>query len=211
MEDLQQFVTDNGTVYYAEHLDGGGTTFGVNCLKDPLVNQHIKKGDILEMCSGPGFMGFYLNFQGYADTLTLSDINAENRKYINKTIENNSLTNTTFLQSDNFRSFNPDMKYDTIVSNPPHFATPRPGGYKDSYQELISLDQDMLFHKNFFDYVDKHLKEDGRIILVENAGGISADDVIKICGDRFTVEVGPYNRYGWVNDSLFYTVIIKKK
>lgn len=208
---MNEFITDNGTVCYIEHLDGGGTTFGVNCLKDPLVNKHIKKGNILEICSGPGFMGFYLNFQGYADTLTLSDINIENKKYIEATIEKNNLTNTTFIPSEGFRSFEPGMKFDTIVSNPPHFATPRPGGYVDSYQELISLDQDMNFHKNFFDVVGDYLAEDGRIILVENAGGISADDVINICGDRFTVEVGPYDRYGWINDSLFYTVIIKKK
>ena len=208
---MNEFITDNGTVCYIEHLDGGGTTFGVNCLKDPLVNKHIKKGNILEICSGPGFMGFYLNFQGYADTLTLSDINIENRKYIEATIEKNNLTNTTFIPSEGFNSFLLGTKFDTIVSNPPHFATPRPGGYVDSYQELISLDQDMNFHKNFFDVVGDYLAEDGRIILVENAGGISADDIVNICGDRFSVEVGPYDRYGWINDSLFYTVIIKKK
>jgi methylase of polypeptide subunit release factors len=207
---MLEFKTEKGIVYYKEELDGGGTTFGVNCLKDPSVNRNIKKGDILEMCSGPGFMGFYLNFEGYADTLTLSDVNLENQKYIYQTIEKNNLTNTKFIHSDNFRSFDSEMMYDTIISNPPHFATPRPGGYKDSYQELISLDQDMSFHKNFFDFVGDHLKEDGRIILVENAGGISANDIIKICGDRFTVEVGEYNRYGWINDSLFYTVVIKK-
>ena len=208
---MEQFKTDKGTVCYAEHLDGGGTTFGVNCLKDPLVNKHIKKGSILEICSGPGFMGFFLNFEGYADKLTLSDINVENKEYIQETINQNSLSNTAFIQSKGFASFDSNHKFDTIVSNPPHFATPRPGGYIDAYQELISLDQDMNFHIEFFDQVGDFLTEDGRIILVENAGGISAEDIIKICGDRFSVEVGPYNRYGWVNDSLFYTVIIKKK
>lgn len=208
---MKEFITDNGVVCYVEHLDGGGTTFGVNCLKDPLVNKHIKKGNILEICSGPGFMGFYLNFQGYADTLTLADINFENKPYIESTIEKNGLTNTKFILSEGFNSFDKSLKFDTIVSNPPHFATPRPGGYVDSYQELISLDQDMNFHRKFFDSVGDFLSDDGRIILVENAGGIKADDIIEICGDRYNVEVGPYNRYGWVNDSLFYTVIITKK
>ena len=207
---MLEFQTDNGVVCYAEHLDGGGTTFGVNCLKNPNVRKHIKKGNILEMCSGPGFMGFYLAFQGFADTLTLSDINAENTKYIEETRQKNELQNVSFICSNGFKSFDKTMKFDTIVSNPPHFASPRPGGYVDAYQELISLDQDMAFHKKFIDEVGDFLSEDGRIILVENAGGIKADDIISICGDKFTVEVGEYDRYGWVRDSLFYTVVIKK-
>ena len=154
---MKEFNLENGIVYYEEHLDGGGTTFGVNSLKNPEVQKHIKKGNILEICSGPGFMGFYLNFEGFADTLTLSDINNENEQYVNETIKNNSLTNTTFINSDGFDSIPSGIFYDTIISNPPHFATPRPGGYVDSYQELISLDQDMNFHKKFFQDVKDYI------------------------------------------------------
>ncbi len=208
---MQEFKLDKGTVYYTEHLDGGGTTFGVNSLKNPDVQQYIKKGNILEICSGPGFMGFYLNFEGFADTLTLSDINNENEQYINETIKNNSLTNTTFINSDGFKSFPEGTIFDTIVSNPPHFATPRPGGYVDSYQELISLDQDMNFHKRFFEEVKPFINKDSNIILVENAGGITAEDIIEIAGNDYDIVVGEYNRYGWVRDSRFYTIVLKLK
>lgn len=208
---MKEFILDKGKVYYEEHLDGGGTTFGVNCLKDPSVSLYIKKGKILEMCSGPGFMGFYLNFEGYADELYLLDINNENKSCIEETIKNNGLTNTKFFNSNIFDSFNEDVVFDTIVSNPPHFSTPRPGGYKDSYEELISLDLDMNFHKKFFKDVKKFMNEDSRIILVENAGGISANDIIEIASNDFDIHVGDYDRYGWVRDSRFYTVTLKLK
>lgn len=208
---MKQFKLEKGTVFYEEHLDAGGTTFAVNCLKNPSVNQHIKRGKILEMCSGPGFMGFYLNFEGYADELYLSDINLENELYIKETINQNSLTNTKFINSNVFDSFNDDIIFDTILINPPHYSTPRPGGYKDEYEKLISLDLDMNIHKNFFTQVKKFMNDDSRIVLVENAGGISADDIINLTKNDFDIEIGEYNRYGWIRDSRFYTVILRLK
>ena len=71
---MKQFILKKGKVIYDEIYDGGGSSFGINALKDEKVKSVIKKGNILEMCSGPGFMGFYLNFEGYADYLILSDI-----------------------------------------------------------------------------------------------------------------------------------------
>ena len=206
---MSEFKLDKGTVYYIEELDGGGTTFGINCLKSVLPK--VRRGNILEMCSGPGFMGFYLNFEGYADKLLLSDLNAYNRRYIHETIEKNNLTNTEFLHSNGFTSINENMKFDTIVSNPPHFATPKPTGYKSDQEKLITLDQDMSFHKNFLRDVKKYMHKDSIIILIENATGINADDITEMAKDDFEIEVGEYGKYGWPGESTFYPMFLKLK
>jgi 16S rRNA G1207 methylase RsmC len=95
---MKQIVIDGNTLFYDEKLDGGGSTFGINSLKNEVVEKSIKRGSILEMCSGPGFMGFYLNFKGFTDELVLVDINDENVLSIEKTISYNKLTNTKFIQ-----------------------------------------------------------------------------------------------------------------
>ena len=149
---MKQFILKKGKVIYDEIYDGGGSSFGVNALKDEKVKSVIKKGNILEMCSGPGFMGFYLNFEGYADYLILSDINDAHDSYIKKTIEENNLTNTKFIQSDGFKSFYIHNNFDTIIMNAPHYSSPRNGGYVKREEELICLDLDLEFHKHFFKY-----------------------------------------------------------
>jgi len=206
-----EFILEGGRVFYEEKYDGGGTTFGVNALKHDNVKNEIKKGTILEMCSGPGFMGFYLNFQGYADELYLSDLNGVHTEYIQKTIEYNNLTNTTFIQSDVFSNIDKNLKFDTIVLNPPHYASPRIGGYNNAEEELMSLDNGMKFHKKFIDEAKYYLKEDGVIILVGNMGGIKPIDIYDIGIVDYTFEQLAAERFGWIRDSIFYVLKIKER
>lgn len=207
---MKEFILDRGKVIYDEIYDGGGTTFGVNSLKDERVKSIIKKGDILEMCSGPGFMGFYLNFEGYADSLVLSDINDAHSSYINQTCLHNNLSNVKFIQSNGFKSFNSNNIFDTIVMNAPHYASPRNGGYVSKEEELICLDQDLTFHKHFFKYAKNHLKSDGIIILIGNMGGIKPGEIIDIAGSEYICSMIACERYGWIRDSRFYVLKITK-
>ena len=208
---MKEFKLDKGIVYYIEELDGGGTTFGINCLKSEPVLSKVRRGNILEMCSGPGFMGFYLNFEGYADNLLLSDLNAYNRKYILNTIEKNSLDNTEFLHSNGFTSISSDIIFDTIISNPPHFATPKPNGYRSLQEKLITYDSDMDFHKKFLIDAKKHMHKDSIIILIENATGINSDDIIGMAKNDYEIEVGVHDKYGWPGESTFYPIFLKLK
>jgi methylase of polypeptide subunit release factors len=207
---MLEFKINNTTVYYSQHLDGGGTTIGVNSLNSDKVKKYIKKGNILEICSGPGFMGFFLKENGYSNNLVLSDINRENILYINETIEKNELSNVKFLQSDCFNEFTNDIFFDTIVSNPPHFKTHRPGGYRSSHEKLLSLDEDMEFHKRFFNDVKKYLKDDGVIILVENCDGVTEEDIRGMIEGNLTVEYVEYDDYKWKGESTFYTIVLSK-
>lgn len=206
---MKELILENGKVIYDEIYDGGGSSFGVNSLRDERVKSIIKKGNILEMCSGPGFMGFYLNFEGFADSLVLSDINDAHNLYIRQTILQNNLMNTKFIQSDGFKSFQIHNMFDTIVMNAPHYASPRNGGYVSIEEELICLDQDLEFHKHFFKYAKSYLKKDGVIVLVGNMGGIQPEEIMKIGGNDYTYSLIACERYGWIRDSRFYVLEIK--
>jgi methylase of polypeptide subunit release factors len=207
---MKEFILDNGKVIYDEIYDGGGTTFGVNSLKDDKVKSVIKKGDILEMCSGPGFMGFYLNFEGLAESLVLSDINDVHSSYIEQTCLQNNLLNTKFIQSNGFESFDSYHKFDTIVMNAPHYSSPRNGGYISKEEELICLDQDLTFHRHFFKYAKNHLKYNGVIILIGNMGGIKPEEIVNMAGSEYMCNLIACERYGWIRDSRFYVLKITK-
>jgi methylase of polypeptide subunit release factors len=206
---MEELILEKGKVIYDEIYDGGGSSFGVNALRDKRVKSIVKKGDILEMCSGPGFMGFYLNFEGLADNLVLSDINDAHSPYIEQTCLQNNLLNTKFIQSNGFESFDSYHKFDTIVMNAPHYASPRNGGYVSIEEELICLDQNMEFHKHFFKYAKNYLKNDGVIILIGNMGGIQPNEIIDTAGDEYVCNLIACERFGWIRDSRFYVLEIK--
>ncbi len=206
-----ELLLEGGRVFYEEKYDGGGTTFGINSLKHTNVKNQIKKGTILEMCSGPGFMGFYLNFKGYTDELYLSDINDDVKSGIEKTIEYNNLTNTKFINSNGFTNISKDLKFDTIIINPPHFSSPRIGGYDSLENELMSLDNNMEFHKKFIDEAKYYLKQNGIILLIGNMGGISPTDIETLGILDYTFELLACERFGWIRDSKFYVLKIKKR
>lgn len=202
------FETNNIKISYEPHLDGGGTTFGINALDSENVKKFIKKGKVMEMCSGPGFMGFHLLGQGYCDELYLVDINIENLKHINETMRLNNLSNVKFIESNGFNELVGEPNIDTIISNPPHFKTLRPEGYRFDNEKLLSLDEDMNFHKEFFKNVRKHLSKDGVIILVENCDGVTEEDIRELTKDDFKIEYVEYDDYGWTGKSKFYTIVL---
>lgn len=195
-------------VLYYSDLDGGGTTFGINALKKDSIHQYIKKGNILEMCSGPGFMGFYTKAKGLADNLYLVDVNESNKECIDFTVSYNNLTNVEFIKSSCFDKVPEHLIFDTIISNPPHFKTERPGGYRSENEKLISLDEDMKIHKSIFDYAKNHMHKGSRLILVENCDGVTEEDIRKMIDGVYGVEYVEYNSYDWPGKSTFYTIVL---
>lgn len=206
---MEEFKLGEWVIFYDQKFDGGGTTFGCNAISKPNVYNKIKdNGNVLEMCSGPGFMGFNLLKTGKAKNLILSDINLEVSHCIHKTCHFNCIGDTKFIDSDCFDSIPKTYKFDTIVSNPPHFKTERPGGYRSDNEKLISLDLDMKFHKKFFEQADKYLNKGGKIVLVENCDGVTEDDIRSMTDGKWGVEYVEYDDYGWEGKSTFYTIIL---
>jgi methylase of polypeptide subunit release factors len=197
------------SVFYEKRFDGGGTTFGFNAItKSNIIDKIQDQGDVLEICSGPGFIGYTLLKYNKANRLVLSDINPEVRDGIETTNRFNNLK-VEFIQSDCFDSMEGSNKFDTIVSNPPHFKTERPNGYRSSEEKLISLDYDMQFHKKFFESAHRYLNPNGKIVLIENCDGVTEEDIRVLSNQHFSVESVDYNSYGWEGKSTFYTIILR--
>jgi len=197
------------SVFYEKRFDGGGTTFGFNAItKSDILEKIQDRGDVLEICSGPGFIGYTLLKYNKVNRLVLSDINPEVRDGIESTNRFNNLK-VEFIQSDCFDSMEDSNKFDTIVSNPPHFKTERPNGYRSSEEKLISLDYDMQFHKKFFESARRYLNPNGKIVLIENCDGVTEEDIRLLSNQHFSVELVDYDFYGWEGKSTFYTIILR--
>ena len=143
--------------------------------------------------------------------LVLSDINIDLYPSIQETNEFNKLQNVEFILSDCFDTIGEENQFDVIVSNPPHFKTIRPDGYRSREEKLISLDFDMEFHKKLFDSAHKFLKPNGKIILIENCDGVTEADIRMLSDEYFTVETVDYDSYGWQGKSTFYTIVLTIK
>lgn len=209
---METFDIDDLKVFYEKRFDGGGTTFGFNAITKPIISDYIQEfSDVLEMCSGPGFIGYTLLKKKKANRLVLSDINIDLYPSIQETNESNKLQNVEFILSDCFDAISEENKFDVIVSNPPHFKTLRPDGYRSREEKLISLDFDMEFHKKLFDSAHKFLNPNGKIILIENCDGVTEEDIRMLSDEYFTVETVDYDSYGWQGKSTFYTIVLTIK
>lgn len=206
---MEIFNIINLSVFYEKKFDGGGTTFGFNAItKSDVMDRIQNRGDVLEMCSGPGFLGYTLLKYNKVNRLVLSDINSEVQDGIETTNRFNNLR-VEFIQSNCFDSMEDSNKFDTIVSNPPHFKTERPNGYRSSEEKLISLDYNMQFHKKFFESAHRYLNPNGKIVLIENCDGVTEEDIRTLSNQHFSVELVDYDSYGWVGKSTFYTIVLR--
>jgi methylase of polypeptide subunit release factors len=213
---MKEFLIENKKIYFKDHLNGGGDDFGIKSMKNDLVFPNINKGKILEMCSGPGFIGFYLNFIGLAEELYLIDINDENRSCIEETIKYNKLTNTKFTHSNVFQSFNENVIFDTIVSNPPMFETPSARFHYENNEYLLAIDEDWKFHKEFFRNVERFMNENSTIIFIENHYGISIKQIKNLLnGTNLKIEhIISTNKTDYSTPTInhsFFTIVLKLK
>ena len=75
-----------------------------------------KEVDALEICSGPGFIGYDLLESGIASHVDLADKNPEVLEYINMT-NKKSGHRTRFYQSDALDNV-PEYEYSIVIGNP---------------------------------------------------------------------------------------------
>jgi|688.fasta_scaffold530278_1 hypothetical protein len=191
-----QFQTGDITVYYGHGLDGGGTSFGQDY---PRAIKYLYSdrqfNNCLEWCCGPGFIGFRLLSDGICRNLYLNDCFGPAIKSCQKTISNlptryEDCVKT--IHTGDINDFDPQLKFDLIVANPPHFQNLNLflHGNADSITNdaRLVVDQQWKIHKNFFANIHKHLLPDAKILLQENINGSGPWDFEKMIEDNgFTI------------------------
>jgi methylase of polypeptide subunit release factors len=191
----RDFLEGKCGVHHNPLYDGGGSSIGYDMCKNQSVLTHISNiNTTLEMCSGPGFIGYYLLFNNLTKQLWLSDKFDGILPGIAETNKSNNV-DVSFIHSDCFQNFPKDLKFDLIIGNPPHFQKDEKWIWdrktKDevdaSYR--INLDEDLKFHKEFFKNVKNYLNKNGKIIFVENNAFINDKTISELAGNEFKSEV----------------------
>jgi methylase of polypeptide subunit release factors len=130
---------------------------------------------VLDLCCGTGLVGVtmlaHLPDEAIIREMSFADINIFNITSIQKTIKTNpSLQRrriTTYL-SDVLKHIPPELRFDLIVSNPPHFdfepfteVTLKPG-------TLGTFDPGWQFHREFYATCTEYLTPAGEVWFLEN-------------------------------------------
>ena len=166
------------SVYYQSKHDGGGPVFIKHIFsKKEFLEEHKDCTSVLEVCSGPGFIGWYLFHHLNMDQAHFLDIHKPVGEDIKKTAEiNNKKFN--FYHSDGFKNYT-GPKVDLIVMNPPFYFNQEQFTNHVKHKQLtidstiendkrITLDLDFNLHNNLIDNFEKHLSDNGRIVFLED-------------------------------------------
>ena len=174
----KQLLGNEKGIHYLPHHDGGGRYYIENTLKNL---DFPKFNSIMEMCSGPGFMGYYLMDRFNLNEVHLVDINCDVEETIKLTNDENNW-NGIFHFSNGLKDYN-GPKVDFIISNPPHCKNREEFNEctnGDINQENILLDENLKFHKNFLHDLDKALNDNGYLMLFENKGYIPINLILTL-------------------------------
>lgn len=169
---------------------GGNTAFGAALVdKAAALGNH---GRCLEICAGPGFIGFALLGRAACTTLVLADVNPLSVAAARETIRVNNLgDHAVAYVSDGLAGLprSEEGRLDLVVSNPPHFVS---ADAWDSWWAMVggawtpssdrtramAVDAGWRLHARFYANIGRFLAPGGRVIFQENAGGSVLEDFL---------------------------------
>lgn len=202
--------------------NGGGPLFIEQFLSKPnILKKFTAKKNVMEMCSGPGFMGYFLAHQLKLQDAYFVDINPQVEECYSINKERVDF-NVHFTLSDGFSSYT-GPNVDLIVLNPPHLVKEEDFQYftkavpawfpidtaeKEKQSRLIVLDEGFKFHTEFCNQVYDKLNTNGQIAFLEHGGYIPHTRLQKHLGDKFHYELVKSTDS---NAKHFYLLIATKK
>jgi len=204
--------------YYGKHNGGGPLFIDYIYSKEIFLEEHKECKSALEVCSGPGFIGFYLYKTLNLDFVNFVDINNEVKESVDKTIKHNKVVGT-FFESDALESYTGE-KVDLIVLNPPFFTTEEEfiehvkiTGVEDKEtierSRLIVLDKDFKFHSKLINKCFDILTDNGRIVFLEAIDRIDPSKILKEFKSTYR---NSYKEFKVANKiTNYYTLTIYKK
>jgi len=202
-------------VYYNPDHDGGGPLF-IDYIfsKKEFLNNNKNVKSILELCSGPGFIGWYLFHQLEAETVSFSDLNQEVSEGIKLTNKRYNY-DFKFHHSDGFNNYN-GGKVDLIVCNPPFFDKEEQlKTFIDWYQikneklaRYIALDKNYELHTRIIKEYDKYLNKGGKFVLVNDVRYNTPEKLISLAKPGVKYKVDQY--YIKEKNPNYYTLTFYK-
>lgn len=172
--DLEIFVANDFKVFYNNNLEGGGNKFGQlypSIIK--LLYPDRIFNDCLEWCSGHGVIGFRLLADEICKNLHFLEMYQPAVNACKKTIANMPIrfaNRVSIYGTSTLTSLPSNIRFDLIVSNPPHFPGllgNELGDIPQNHRRRITVDHEWKTHKDFFANVANNLAEDGVILLQE--------------------------------------------
>ena len=165
-------------VFYQPLHNGGGKLFIEHIFSKPMfLDEHKDCKSVLEVCSGPGFIGWYLYNKLKMESVNFLDIHAPVEEDLKMTGEYNNI-DFHFSLSDGFKNYT-GPKVDLIVMNPPYYVTDEAFDNHIKYMNLkedqieharrITFDKDGELHNNFIENFEKHLTPNGRMVFLEDS------------------------------------------
>jgi len=183
MDNTKVYCLDKGIqsckfpVYYHPMHIGGGPLFIDKIFSKPrFLQRHKECKSVLEVCSGPGFIGWYLYNKLKMSSINFLDIHAPVEKDLIKTGKFNNI-DFHFSCSDGFKNYS-GPKVDLIVMNPPFYVTEESfqnhvdwfklNNSQIEHDRRITYDEGGKLHDNFIENFEKHLTPNGRIVFLED-------------------------------------------
>lgn len=175
------------TVFYYPELNGDGINQAHSFVKfiKSTYSQEMKFKRVFEWCSGPGFIGFSLLFEGICEELCLADINPSAISCVQETIRYNKLeSKVAYYVSDNFQNIPCHEKFDLVVSNPPNYYSLNVAhhDYEWLQGDLRPNDPGWNVHRDFYNKVFPYLNSNA-ILLIEEVEPFQSEVHIPITND----------------------------
>jgi methylase of polypeptide subunit release factors len=201
------------------HLNGGGLTFGqdyVEFLNTSLPPRPSGLRHCAEVFAGPAFIGFSLLAHGICTRLTLVDINPEAIALLRTTVDDSGLhgiveiVHADVLTPLDAGSGFGEMKWDLVVSNPPHCdlasATAGPRRGTLSGRDLLLNDAGFDMHRRLYAELPSFLSPGADVIIQENHRCSNASDFLRFVPPELVFiktspptdrRVAPFYSYMW--------------
>ncbi len=202
------------SVFYTPQLDGGGLVFADDYLALlESMQAMVNPGRIYEWCSGPGFIGYALLAHKFGTSLCLTDFYQPAIDVVKHTAHFNKIEDrVSVYHGDGVLGLPQHEKFDLVVGNPPQFQNrimlELLFAHDPKTDPRIYVDPEWRLHKQFFNRISNHLKDDGVIILTECSGGAHVETF------RPMIEEAGLYLAGWKwpkrGKDMFYVFVTKK-
>lgn len=150
----------------------------INYIANEVLSSKVEHA--LDMFAGSGIIGFMLKKRNIVENISFADINFWAKKSIEDTINDYPFLNGKVWCSECFSGIPSTEKYDVIIGNPPHTDKPF-----ETLELFPGCDPEWKIHSLFFEQAGDYLKNQGKIVLIENKYSSVYEKVYLLLGERY--------------------------